>query len=182
MKLVLASASTRRKEILTQFGYNFEVKESNAQELTEGLSPVELAKSNAFIKANSIFTNSLEDVVVLGADTIVVLNKEIIGKPKDQNDAIKILSKLSGKVHQVYTGYAIVSKDKKIISFDKTDVKFNLLDQEKIEKYVKEKNPLDKAGAYGIQDGYGLVDSYFGSLYNVIGLPIEKIKEDLSKF
>ena len=153
MKLVLASSSPRRKQLLTEYGYDFSVKVSQYDESNLTLSPKEMVKEYALGKALSVF-NSIpdkENCVVLGADTIVVYNDKVLGKPKGKQDAIDTLKLLSNKTHSVLTGYALISKE----------------------------IPLDKAGSYGIQDGYDLVKEINGSYNNVVGLPIEIIKEEL---
>ena len=177
MKLILASNSPRRKKFLSDAGFDFEVVVSSFNELDCCLSPEEVAKANAFGKANEVF-NSLQDkgdAVVLGADTVVFIDGKILGKPTDNAHAKQMLESLSGREHTVVTGYAIVSKDKTIVDSVSSGVVFNNLSQEIIEEYVATGSPLDKAGGYGIQDDFGLIKGYSGSLSNIIGLPIEDI-------
>ena len=177
MKLILASNSPRRKKFLSDAGFDFEVVVSAFNELDCCLSPEEVAKANAFGKANEVF-NSLQDksdAVVLGADTVVFIDGKILGKPTDNAHAKQMLESLSGREHTVVTGYAIVSKDKTIVDSVSSGVVFNSLTQEIIEEYVATGSPLDKAGGYGIQDDFGLIKGYTGSLSNIIGLPIEDI-------
>lgn len=176
MKLVLASNSPRRKQLLNSFGFDFEVVGSNYQENPGELSPQETVKTFALGKAKDVFEKLKDqDVVVLGADTVVSLDNKILGKPKDKQQAIEMLKELSGKTHQVWTGYSIISKDEIYTDAVKTDVSFNHLPISLIVEYVATGKPLDKAGAYGIQDGYDLVENYVGSYNNVVGLPIEEI-------
>ena len=185
MKLVLASNSPRRKEILSKFGFDFTVIKSGYEE-NETIADVRrLVKTFAIKKAeyvfNSLSENEKSETVVLGADTVVVLNGRVLGKPKDSADAKNMLKALSGKEHSVFTGYAVVSAKKTVSGVAETKVIFNDLSDDLIEEYVATGSPLDKAGAYGIQDGVPLVKEYVGSLYNVIGLPIEEIVPILKK-
>lgn len=183
MKLILASASPRRKEILANNGYTFDVRVSDYEEKENSLSPKRLVEYFALKKAEQVCESFLEEgVVVLGADTIVIYKGEILGKPKDKVDAIKTLKKLSGKTHKVITGYALISSEKMAKGSVSSKVKFNNLTDDLINKYVATGSPLDKAGSYGIQDNAGIVKSYSGSLTNIIGLPIERIEKQLKKF
>lgn len=113
---------------------------------------------------------------VIGCDTIVVFGGEVLGKPKDRDDAVNTLKKLSGKTHFVVTGVCVRSPFKKLVGFDKTEVKFNILSDEFIKNYVDGGSPMDKAGSYGIQDE-GVVKEYFGSYTNVVGLPVNLTKK-----
>lgn len=183
MKLILASKSPRRKEILQKNGYSFEILDSSFLESDIALSPVQTAINNALGKATATF-NSLtdkSDSVVLGADTVVYFNDVILGKPSSKEDAVKMLKTLSNATHVVVTGYAIVSYKESVVGHSKSQVTFNDLSPDLISKYVESGLPLDKAGAYGIQDPYPLVESYKGSLSNIIGLPIEEIIPLLDK-
>ncbi len=184
MQLILASASPRRKEILQKEGFDFEVITSYYEEKNFTSNPIITAKTFAYEKAKDVF-NKLEDknAVVLGADTVVYLNGEILGKPVDRQDAKRILQNLSGNKHKVITGYALISKDKTLVGYDKSTVIFNKLSESQIESYLDSNLYVGKAGAYGIQDGeFGFVKKYKGSMNNIIGLPIEKIKKALKKF
>ena len=129
-------------------------------------------------KCDEVF-DSHRDKTVIGCDTIVVFEGEILGKPKDRDDAFKTLKRLSGKTHYVITGVCVRNKYGKIVDFDKTEVKFNPLTDEFIKDYVATGSPLDKAGSYGIQDG-GLVKEYYGSYTNVMGLPVTLTKKLLN--
>ncbi len=182
MKLVLASNSPRRKQFLTDYGFEFDICSSDFLEKTKETSPEKIVTAFAFGKASEVF-NRLNDnnLVVLGADTVVSLDGVVLGKPKDKQDAIKMLKSLSNKTHQVFTGYSIVSKDCVLTDFCVTDVVFNELSDELIEKYVNTGSPMDKAGAYGIQDGFDLVKKINGSYNNVVGLPIEIFNDNLKK-
>ncbi|MBE7086987.1 MAG: septum formation protein Maf [Clostridiales bacterium] len=181
MKLILASASPRRKALLKEYGFDFTVKVSPYDETPLNLPPKQTVMEYAKGKAESVFNGLDGDFVVLGADTIVVYDGVILGKPVDKQDAVKTLKKLSDKTHKVLTGYAIVSKKGTICNYVETSVKFNDLTPKLIEDYVNTGLPLDKAGSYGIQDGYDLVKEIDGSFNNVVGLPIEIIKEKLDE-
>lgn len=187
LKLILASGSPRRQQLLKGLDLNFEVKiyqtdESFSTTMAISEVPIYLAeqKSTAFFQ-NFIIT---EDVLVITADTIVVLDDEIINKPLDKEDAMHILKKLSGKRHQVITGVCLQSKTKKISFSDSSFVVFKNLTELEIEYYVTHYKPYDKAGSYGIQEwiGYVAIEKIEGSFYNVMGLPTEKLWSELQKF
>ncbi len=184
MELILASASPRRKEILSSAGYNFEIITSDYEEQSFSSNPYKTALTFAYEKAKAVFDKHHDkDVVVLGADTVVYLKGKILGKPIDRQDAKRILQNLSGNKHKVITGYAIISKDKTIIGYDKSTVIFNKLTDAQIESYLDSNLYVGKAGAYGLQDGeFNFVKKCKGSINNVIGLPIEKINKILKKF
>ena len=176
MKLILASKSPRRRELLTKFGYSFDVVEAEYNETNVNDSPIDTAKSNALGKAKEVFERLNDSsAVVIGADTVVFLDGEILGKPVDDRHAMSMLLKLSGRERSVVTGWAIISKDRQVVKESVSKVIFNELELENILEYVKSGLPLDKAGSYGIQDGFGLVKEYNGSLNNIIGLPIEEM-------
>lgn len=183
MQLVLASNSPRRKDILKEFGFSFSVMPSEYQEIKTDLSPIDLAVNFAYGKANDVLKRLInkQETVVLGADTIVLVDEEILGKPKSREDAFNMLSRLSGREHYVITGYAILAEGISIKGYDSTKVVFNSLSKEYIYEYLDCKKPFDKAGSYGIQDGFDLCKEYIGSYYNIVGLPIEKIKEEIEK-
>lgn len=174
MNIILASNSPRRKELLEKAKINFKVIPSNLDEdVSDYSSPQDLAKRLSFIKAKLVYDK--HEGIVLGADTIVCLDNEILGKPKDITDAKKTLLKLSNKTHSVITGYTIISKNKTICDYEETKVVFNDLSNDLIDSYLKTGLPLDKAGSYGIQDGFNLVKEIDGDYDNVVGLPINKI-------
>lgn len=182
MRLVLASASPRRKELLREVYTPFEILPAVGEEKAEDLPPEALVKKLAFQKADEIFSR-LDDksAVVLGADTVVVYGDKILGKPKTETEAVEMLSSLSGQTHKVLTGVCFLCYDKtgKRMDFSGvgvTEVTFNPLSKQFIENYVQSGSPMDKAGAYGIQDG-GLVERIDGSYSNVVGLPVELCKE-----
>lgn len=181
-EIILASKSPRRKKILRDLGLNITVIEPNINEIErKDDKPSSLVMSLSFQKAFDVAKEN-KDKVVLAADTIVVLDGIVLGKPKDEKDAYKMLKNLSGKKHEVLTGYSIINLEKKIklINYSKTKVKFKILSEEIIKRYINTGEPMDKAGSYGIQ-GYGkvLIKKINGSYFNVVGLPIEKISTDL---
>jgi len=183
-KFVLGSSSPRRAELLRKAGIDFEVVvPENINEAQISENPVSHVLELSRKKAESV-AKKVDDSVILGADTIVVLNGTILGKPKDKEDAFRMLKKLSGKEHEVYTGISLVDKNRgKVLSgFQLTKVKFNRLKDEEIKDYIDTGEPLDKAGAYGIQGmGNFLVEKTEGDLDNVIGLPLRKLAELLKK-
>jgi septum formation protein len=182
-KLVLASGSPRRAEILKKAELQFEIKVPRIEEENSIGNPEEQVLKLSEEKAEAV-AQKIENSIILGADTIVVLENEILGKPKDQNQAFQILKKLSGKTHAVYTGVCLINQinQKKLSDFDKTIVKFNRLSDEDIWDYISTGEPMDKAGAYGIQGmGNFLVEYIVGDLNNVIGLPLLKLKQLLSQ-
>lgn len=181
MELILASTSPRRKELIKKLNIKFKVVPSEIEEkIDEDLSPEQVAESLSKQKAQDVFLRL--GGTVIGADTIVVLGNEILGKPKDENDAFSTLKKLSGNTHRVISGFTIINKDKIVTDYDCTEVKFNKLSDEYIKKYLQSGLWKGKAGSYGIQDGYDLVEKYTGSFDNVVGFPTEKIAEVLKEF
>lgn len=180
MKFILASASPRRKELLSQILPEFEVIPSKREEKVNiSLFPEQMACALAESKCDEVFENN-PNATVIGCDTIVVFGKEILGKPKNREDAFNTLKMLSGKTHFVITAVCVRNKFNKVIEFDRTEVKFNVLSDDFIKIYVDSGSPLDKAGSYGIQDG-GLVKEYFGNYTNVVGLPVPLTKKLLKK-
>lgn len=182
--IILASGSPRRKEILEKLGLDIEVIKPEIEEIIwEGDKPSQLVMGLSFQKALNV-AKKREDKIVLAADTIVVLEEEILGKPRDSRDAFDMLSNLSGKTHRVLTGYSIVNLEKniKLVNYSETKVEFKMLSEDFIKSYIGTGEPMDKAGAYGIQ-GYGqlLVEGIVGSYSNVVGLPVEKISTDLDE-
>lgn len=176
MDFVLASASPRRKELLSQILQKFEVIPSETDEKVNiSLFPEQMACALAERKCDEVFALNPYKTVI-GCDTVVVFENSVLGKPKDGDDAFKTLKMLSGKTHFVITGVCVRNAFKKLIGFDKTEVRFNYLSDEFIRRYVDGGSPLDKAGSYGIQDE-GLVKEYFGSYTNVVGLPVTLTKK-----
>jgi septum formation protein len=181
-RLILASASPRRKKMLTKLGLEFEVLAAEVDEVVQpGEQPEEFVQRVAIEKVINIAGNH-PDAWVLGADTIVVHEGEILGKPRDEKDALKVLMRLSGQMHRVYTGFCLRREQdnlsvSRVIS---TEVCFLAFSQEIAKAYVATGEPLDKAGAYGIQGGGGvLVEKINGSYSNVVGLPLAETIEEL---
>ncbi|RNI35629.1 septum formation protein Maf [Hanamia caeni] len=185
-KIILASGSPRRKQLLELAGIPFEVVVSNIDEsFSPEMDPFQVAKYIAEKKALSVQKTLVngDAYTIIAADTVVVLNHEFLGKPADRGEAIHILSKLSGKIHHVITGVCILSGSYKNVFEVKTEVEFFPLTKEKIEYYVDTYKPYDKAGAYAIQEWIGAVGikSIKGDFYNVMGLPISGVVAELEK-
>ena len=177
-QIILASNSPRRKQLLLDAGFKFEIISSDYEENLFSYDPIITVKTFAKGKANQVFNLLInkQNKVVVGADTIVICDGKIMGKPKDENEAKQILRKLSNKTHSVATGFCIKTESQEIVDYDLTEVTFNNLTDKNIDKYIESGLYKGKAGAYGIQDKeYNLVKSYHGSLNNVIGFPTEKI-------
>lgn len=189
LKIVLASQSPRRKKLLTQLGLIFEIIPSSVEEVITSNSPVKIVKELSFQKANDI-SNRVANSLVIGADTIVVKDEEILSKPVDEADAVTMLSNLSGEAHSVFTGVSfVVTNDQKetIAShsfFEETKVWFSALNDSEIRSYVATGSPMDKAGSYGIQDDWGsvFVERIEGDYYNVVGFPLNRFYRELKKF
>ena len=184
-KIILASGSPRRKQLLEWAEISFEVIVANTDEGYPGnLSMEEIAMHIARNKALTVQKKSLPNYdayTIIAADTIAVLENKIIGKPIDREDAIKILSILSGKTHEVITGVCLLSSSNENLFAEKTKVIFNELTLAQIEYYVDKYRPYDKAGAYAIQEWIGIVGvkSIEGDFYNVMGLPVSRVVEEL---
>jgi septum formation protein len=180
---ILASASPRRAELLQQLKLKFEVVPSDALEVFDDhLSPQELCQLNAHRKARTV-AKKIPDALVMGADTLVFLDRKIFGKPADLAEAKKMLLQLQGKTHQVVTGVSLIHlrAHKERIFAISTDVTFRFLEPGEIDEYFKKVNPLDKAGAYAIQEnGELIVSEISGSFSNVVGLPIERVQIELA--
>ncbi len=174
MQLILASNSPRRRELLAQFHIPFEVSPSHFEERAEGLCARETVLRFAEGKAREV-AGRYPGAYVLGADTVVCHRGEILGKPKDAEDAGRMLRRLSGETHSVFTGVCLIGRGKFLLDAAETKVSFPPLSEAFIEEYVKSGSPLDKAGAYGIQDGVP-VSNREGSYTNVIGLPVELVE------
>lgn len=181
--LILASASPRRAELLHQLKLEFEIVPSDAKEVFDDhLSPLELCQLNAHRKARTV-AKKIPDALVLGADTLVFLDRQIFGKPADKAKARDMLLQLQGRTHQVVTGVSLIhlrTHAEKIFAVS-TDVLFRPLKAEEIDEYLAKINPLDKAGAYAIQEhGEMVVSEISGSFSNVVGLPIERVESELT--
>ena len=183
-KIVLASASPRRKEILSNLGLLFEVITSDAEEKTDAeLPPYMIVQELAMLKGTDVARRA-GDAVVISADTIVWLDGMVLGKPSDEANAKKMLKKLSGKTHEVYTGVCVTdSKNGKSVSdYEVTKVRFRELDEDEIDRYISTGEPMDKAGAYGIQGkGCLFVEAIEGDYLNVVGLPAVKLSKILKE-
>jgi septum formation protein len=171
--IILASNSPRRKDILTEMGLTFTIIPSAyVEDNTRKLTPAALTEMQARGKAEDVARRVSENDIVIGADTVVVLDGEIIGKPKDEADAAEMLRKLSGRTHSVVTGVAVVSKGKTKSGTEETKVTFRTLTEAEIVSYIKTGEPMDKAGAYALQGiGGKFIADVLGSRSNVIGLP-----------
>lgn len=173
--LILASASPRRRELLGEIRKDFRVEPSAFEERAGGLSVRDTAKYFARGKAEEVFSR-FPQATVLGADTVVSLGGEILGKPRDEEDAKRMLRALSGKIHSVFTGVCVCKKGFSAALVVETEVEFYPLSEALISRYAESGLPLDKAGAYGIQDGFPLVKEFHGSYTNVVGLPVEEVR------
>lgn len=186
MKWILASASPRRKELLRELIPEFEIIPSRAEERVEGTpAPERLVQLLAKQKAEDVAgMPEAAGKAVLGSDTVVALDGETLGKPKDEADAKRMLKALSGRTHEVYTGVCILYPNERgrvaLTDVACTKVRFSELSDERIDAYIATGSPMDKAGAYGIQDGE-LVEGIEGSFSNVVGLPVELVAEMLKK-
>ena len=181
--IVLASQSPRRKQLLEWAEVDFEVLVVPTDEsYPEGLQPEDVAMHIALQKAKAV-RELAGNRTVIAADTIVVLETEIIGKPADRDDAIRILTKLSGSKHRVITGVVIVDGDNETVFYDSTEVEFHPLTLEQISFYVDHYQPFDKAGAYAIQEWIGVVGikRVHGDFYNVMGLPVSRVVQVLQR-
>ncbi|MDX1629384.1 MAG: Maf family nucleotide pyrophosphatase [Fulvivirga sp.] len=182
--LILASKSPRRQQLLKDAGFTFDVKSREVDEAFPKHLPVqEVARYLATKKADA-FTDELKDQVVITADTVVIIEEEILEKPKDNQEAFEMLQKLSGKRHQVITGVCIKDQEKSVSFDDTTTVFFKQLTEDEIKYYVNKFQPFDKAGAYGIQEWIGMIgiEQIEGSYFNVVGLPIHKVYAALMDF
>ncbi len=176
--LILASSSPRRSQLLLEAGISFEVRHPRAgEDWPEGMEPERIPAFLAEKKAASVLSGSLPGELILSADTLVFLEGRVLGKPVDTPGAIRMLEALSGRMHQVITGVCLFRGDQKILFTETTEVWFRSLEQEEILDYVFREQPLDKAGAYGIQERIGIlgIEKIRGSFYNVMGLPVSQV-------
>ncbi len=183
MKILLASQSPRRKELLSGLGFDFEVVKTDCEEiLPETIGVEEAAAYLSVLKADS-YQNLEEDEVLLTADTIVAINGQILGKPKNEEDARQMLRSLSGKTHQVFTGITLKKADKTITETDVADVELEELTDGEIEFYIQKYRPFDKAGSYGIQEWLGMaaIKKITGSFYTIMGLPTHLVYKILKE-
>lgn len=183
MNVILASASPRRQELLRYIVPDFKVIPADVDEsIPENIDVSDVAQYLACKKAEHI-GKIYPDSLVIGSDTVVVVGDEILGKPSDEKEAYDMLSKLSGKVHKVITGVCLVQGDRKESFSQETKVRFYELDESEILGYIKTGDPMDKAGAYGIQgEGCVLVEGIEGDFFTVMGLPVARLKRVLGNF
>ena len=194
-RIILASASPRRRELMGMAGYEFEIKVSHKEEKYVSTEPSEIVKELALLKAEDIAEQELgflgsedkEELIVIGADTVVAHAGKILGKPKSKEDAFQMIKGFQGDKHQVYTGVAVLKYDANgnravVNEAVKTDVYVNPMIDEEIWKYIESDNVMDKAGAYGIQSGFAIhIEKIEGDYFNVVGLPISFIYEVLKR-
>ncbi len=184
-RLILASSSPRRAQLLKLIGLEFEIIDSKLNERDEVYTVPEVQVLELAEKKARKVAENISDGIIVGADTIVVLNNQMLGKPQTTNEARAMLRKLSGKTHTVYTGLAIIDKpSENIISdYERTLVTFRALNDREIAQYVQTRSPMDKAGAYGIQDQSAVfVTKIDGCFYNVMGFPLAKFYQTLQTF
>lgn len=174
MAMILASQSPRRRELLGQMGFSFTVRPAKGEELPHPeLTPAQLVEELARQKALEVSAEAASDDVVVAADTVVAIDGVVLGKPRDKAHAAEMLSALSGREHTVYTGVAVKRGKTLLVEHEATQVRFRPLTQREIDLYIQTGEPMDKAGAYGIQ-GFGalLIEGIQGDYYNVMGLPV----------
>lgn len=183
MKLLLASQSPRRKELLSSLGFDFEVVKIDCEEiLPEDIRIEEAAAYLSELKAKA-FRELADDEVLITADTVVAIEDQILGKPKDEHEAKQMLRLLSGKTHQVHTGITIKSGSKTITETDVADVELDEMTDDEIEYYIQNYKPFDKAGSYGIQEWLGMakISRMNGSFYTIMGLPTHLVYKILKE-
>ena len=182
--IILASASPRRKELMTQVGFTFRVQPSNNDEIITKNNPEEIVKELSYKKAKEVFEKGYMQDIVIGADTIVIYEEKILGKPKDEAEAYAMINRLQGNTHQVYTGVSIIWKQENnthVRAFaERTDVELFPMSDKEIREYVSTKEPFDKAGGYGIQGCFAsFVKRINGDYNNVVGLPVARLYQEL---
>ena len=184
--LILASGSPRRRELMSQVGLDFTVVTSDADENIKEMEPEDYVRELSSIKAQSVleqYADKDDSVIVIGADTIVYHKGEILTKPKDEEDAFRILKSLEGQIHQVYTGVTICSTHKNVSFYEKTDVWVYDMTDEEIRDYISTGEPMDKAGAYCIQGKFAAyIKVIEGDYNNVVGLPVARLVHELKTF
>lgn len=183
--LILASKSPRRQWLLKEAGFDFEIRTKETEEDYDPAMPVrQVPMYLAEKKAIDLLTDVPGGSLVIAADTVVILENSILGKPKDLDEARWMLGQMSGKAHQVVTGVCLLSEQKKVLFDDLTEVYFKKISSEEIKWYVEKYQPLDKAGAYGAQEWIGMVaiERLVGSYFNVMGLPVHRLYDELLRF
>lgn len=184
-QIILGSKSPRRQELLASLDIPFEIRKIEIDEsFPADLSPVDVPEFLARKKGQHQLSEMQDNEMIITSDTVVVCENQTMGKPKDALEAKEMLRFLSGKTHQVVTGVCIATKSKTVSFSDTTDVTFKALSDEQIDYYVRQYQPFDKAGSYGIQEWIGMtgISSIKGSFYNVMGLPVEKLFDVLKKW
>ena len=180
--IILASASPRRKEILELADLKFDVMPSDAQEITTQTAPNEVVMELASLKAKDIYKKSEKQSMIVGADTVVAYQGQILGKPTDEADAKRMLTMLSGQTHEVYTGVCVIEDGKTKTFYEETKVTFYEISDEQIDHYIKTGEPMDKAGSYGIQGKAAVfIKGIEGDYYNVVGFPIARFLQEITK-
>ena len=184
--LILASGSPRRRELMSQVGLDFTVVTSDADENIKEMEPEDYVRELSSAKAQSVleqYADKEDSVIVIGADTIVYHKGEILTKPKNEEDAFRILKSLEGQIHQVYKGVTICSGHKNVSFYEKTDVWVYDMTDEEIRDYISTGEPMDKAGAYGIQGKFAAyIKGIEGDYNNVVGLPVARLVHELKVF
>lgn len=184
-RIILASKSPRRNELLKGLGLEFLTKTKDVEEdFPDAMDPFAVPRYLAEKKAMAFREDLQEEDLLIAADTVVIVDGEILNKPADEGDALLMLQKLSGNVHQVITGVCMMDQQKTVVFEDQTEVHFKALEEEELLGYIKRFQPFDKAGAYGVQEWIGYVAVYkmVGSFYNVMGLPVHRIYEELKNW
>ncbi len=184
-KIILASRSPRRQQLMRELGLKFDVVIKEYEELfPEGLNGEQIARHVAFEKAYSFKDELRAEEIVIAADTIVWCNNKVLGKPVNREDAAWILKEISGNIHEVITGVSIRSLTKEYTFSESTNVTFDTISEEEIYYYIDKYKPYDKAGAYGIQEWIGIAacSRIEGSYFNVVGLPVQRLYKELQKF
>ena len=180
--IILASGSPRRKEILQLADLDFDVMPSNAEEITTKTAPHEVVMELASIKAQDIYKQSDKQSMVVGADTVVAYQGQILGKPSDKEDAKRMLSMLSDQTHEVYTGVCVIEDGHVKTFYEETKVTFYEISEDEIDRYIKTGEPMDKAGSYGIQGKAAVfIKGIKGDYYNVVGFPIARFMHEITK-
>jgi septum formation protein len=182
--IILASGSPRRRQLLTELGFDFTVKTKNTDESFPETMPVQDVPVFLAEKKAHAFASEINDEIVIAADTVVIIDNTILNKPADKAEAFAMLRLLSGKKHEVITGVCLLSTTKKVLFSDLASVFFSHLSDAEIDFYVEKYKPFDKAGAYGAQEWLGMVgvEKIIGSYFNVMGLPVHKLYQELMRF
>ncbi len=188
--IILASGSPRRKDILSQVGIDFKVYSSNKEEIITQTKPEDIVSELSYMKAMDVCNNIQEDGLIIGADTMVAIDGQVLGKPKNREDAFYMLELLQGKKHQVYTGVTVILKEDNndlnnymVKTFvEVSEVYVNHMSKEEIDGYIESGEPFDKAGGYGIQGRFALyIGQIKGDYYNIMGFPIARLYSELKE-